>query len=92
MLASPYGAACSLQSGCGTARYVPRREDEADDGHPAGEHVDELRQLIERGTAQEVAHAGNARIVLRRWVTTLSFSITFMERNFHTMIGLPSMP
>ncbi|SAJ31183.1 Uncharacterised protein [Enterobacter cloacae] len=26
------------------------------------------------------------------WVTTLSFSITFMERNFHTMIGLPSMP
>ncbi len=27
--ASPYGAACSLQSGCGTARYGPRREDEA---------------------------------------------------------------
>ena len=37
-----------------------------DDGHPAGKHVDELRQLIERGTAQEVAHTGDARIVLRR--------------------------
>ena len=37
----------------------------ANNRHPAGKDVDKLRQLVQRGAAQEVPHAGDARIVLR---------------------------
>ncbi|MNS97546.1 hypothetical protein D3C72_1318830 [compost metagenome] len=33
--------------------------------HSAGQHVDKLRQFVEGRAAKEVAHAGDARIVLR---------------------------
>ena len=34
----------------------------ADEAHLAAQHVEELRQLVERGAAQEVADAGDARV------------------------------
>ena len=34
--------------------------------HPPGQHIDKLRQFVQRGAAQKVPHFGDARIVLRR--------------------------
>ena len=38
----------------------------ADDAHAPLQHVDELRQLVERGAAQERAEARDALVVARR--------------------------
>ena len=57
----------------------------ADDRHGAAEHVEELRQLVERGAPQDPADAGHARIVLGRldaaWSSQRS---TYMVRNLKT--------
>ena len=37
-----------------------------DNRHPASQHIDKLRQFVQRGAAQKVPHFGDARIVLRR--------------------------
>src|SRR5262245_6468362 len=44
----------------------------ADDAHLAGDHVEQLRQLVEAGHAQELADLGDARI-LAELVVTLPF-------------------
>jgi hypothetical protein len=54
----------------------------ADDAHPSLQHVDELRQLVQRGAAQEAADAGQAPSFFCACTTAvLPFSITLIERN-----------
>ena len=43
-----------------------RMRTRTDNRHPPGQHIDKLRQFIQRGAAQKIPHFGDARIVLRR--------------------------
>ena len=46
------------------AHLARKRRARAHDGHVANKHVPELRELVERGLADELAHAGDAGVVL----------------------------
>ena len=45
------------------ARLLDRQRPRADDAHLSGEHVEQLRQLVEAGAAQDAAERRHARIV-----------------------------
>ena len=47
------------------AGFVHRQRPRADQRHVALEHVPQLRQLVDAGLAEEVADAGDPRVVLQ---------------------------
>src|SRR6185312_2092331 len=47
----------------------------SDDRHVVSQHVEDLRQLVEAGSAQEAAQLGNARITLHGELRSVCFRI-----------------